>query len=87
MFLGFRLDEWDFRVLYSSLMNTEGGRRRDEYTHVAVQIDPEEGATTDAGRARRYLESYFHSAHVSLYWGSPEHFVKELQDAWRARAS
>jgi hypothetical protein len=85
MFVGFRLDEWDFRVLYRSLMRSEGGRRRDEYTHVAVQIDPEEGATIDAGRARRYLESYFSSAHVSLYWGSTEHFVKELNDAWGAR--
>jgi len=85
MFVGFRLDEWDFRVLYRSLLRSEGRGRRDEYTHVAVQIDPEEGATIDAGRARRYLESYFHSARVSLYWGSTEHFVKELQDAWSAR--
>jgi hypothetical protein len=85
MFVGFRLDEWDFRVLYRSLLRSEGRGRRDEYTHVAVQIDPEEGATIDAGRARRYLESYFHSARVSLYWGSTEHFVKELEDAWGAR--
>jgi hypothetical protein len=85
MFVGFGLDEWDFRVVYRSLMRSEGGRRRDEYTHVAVQLDPEEGATVDAGRARRYLESYFQSARVSLYWGSTEHFVKELQDAWSAR--
>ena len=85
MFVGFRLDEWDFRVLYRSLMRSEGGRRRDDYSHVAVQIDPEEGATIDAGRARTYLESYFRSARVSLYWGSTEHFVKELQDAWSGR--
>jgi hypothetical protein len=84
MLVGFRLDEWDFRVLYRSLMRYEGGRH-DDYTHVAVQIDPEEGATIDAGRARKYLESYFGSARVSLYWGSTEHFVKELQDAWVAR--
>jgi hypothetical protein len=85
MFVGFRLDEWDFRVLYRSLLRSEGERRRDLYTHVAVQVDPEEGATIDAGRARRYLESYFHSARVSLYWGSTEHFMKELQEVWGAR--
>jgi hypothetical protein len=85
MFVGFPIAEWDFRVLYRSLMRSEGERRREDYTHVAVQIDPEEGATTDAGGARRYLESYFRSARVSLYWGSTEHFVKELQDAWSAR--
>jgi hypothetical protein len=87
MFVGFRIDEWDFRVLYRSLMNGEAERRRAKYSHVAVQIDPEEGATTDAGRARRYLESYFGSAHVSLYWGSTEHFVKGLRTAWEARES
>jgi hypothetical protein len=85
MFVGFRLDQWDFRVLYRGLMQSEGGRRREEYMHVAVQIDPEEGATIDAGRARKYLENYFHSARVSLYWGSTEHFVKELQNEWDAR--
>jgi hypothetical protein len=85
MFMGFGLDEWDFRVLYRSLMRSEGGKRRDDYTHVAVQIDPEEGATLDAERARKYLESYFSSARVSLYWGSTEHFAKDLQDAWSGR--
>lgn len=85
MFLGFRLDEWDFRVLYRSMMNAEGGRRREDHTHVAVQIDPEEGSTIDAERARRYLESYFRNSHISLYWGSTENFVKELHDEWSQR--
>ncbi|WP_166487300.1 SIR2 family protein [Geodermatophilus obscurus] len=85
MFLRSRLDEWDFRVLYRSLMNSEGGRRRAQYTHVAVQLDPEEGATVDAGRAWRCLKTYFSNARVSLYWGSTEHFAKDPQDAWGAR--
>jgi hypothetical protein len=87
MFVGFRIDEWDFRVLYRSLMSSEGGNRRMRYTHVAVQIDPEEGLTIDAGRARKYLESYFQSGSVSLYWGSTEHFVKELRTEWEGRRS
>jgi hypothetical protein len=86
MFVGFQLDQPDFRVLYRSLMNTEGNRRG-EYTHIAVQIDPEEGATIDAGRARKYLEGYFQNAHMSLYWGSSEHFVKDLDKAWKGRAT
>lgn len=85
MFLGFRIDEWDFRVLYRSLMNSEGDERRKKYTHVAVQIDPEEDSTVDAERARRYLESYFRTSHVSLYWGSTENFVKELEKEWGQR--
>lgn len=85
MFVGFRLDEWDFRVLYRSLMSSEGGNRRRGYTHVAVQIDPEEEATTDASRARDYLEEYFQDSRVSVYWGTTEHFVKELHKRWEGR--
>jgi hypothetical protein len=81
MFLGFRLDEWDFRVLFRSIVNQEGDRRS-EHTHVAVQIDPEEGRSMEPERARRYLESYFQSSNVTIYWGSTESFLKELRDAW-----
>ena len=85
MFLGFRLDEWDFRVLFRSIVNQEGDRRG-EHTHVAVQIDPEEGRTMEPERARRYLERYFQSSNITIYWGSTESFIKELRDAWASRA-
>lgn len=85
MFVGFRLDEWDFRVLYRSVMSYEG-KAANGHSHVAVQIDPEEGSTSDPVRARAYLEGYFREgAPVSLYWGSTEAFVKELHDQWGAR--
>ncbi|MBD0292537.1 MAG: SIR2 family protein [Jiangellaceae bacterium] len=85
MFLGFRLDEWDFRVLFRSIVNQEGDRRR-EHPHVAVQIDPEEGSTIEPERARAYLEKYFQGSNITLYWGSTESFVKELHDAWVAES-
>jgi hypothetical protein len=83
LFLGFRLDEWDFRVLFRSLMSQEGRRRRGNYSHVAVQIDPEESRTLEPERARRYIESYFYGADISIYWGSVEDFVQELQSLWQ----
>ncbi|MET0788255.1 MAG: CHAT domain-containing protein [Cellulomonas sp.] len=83
MFLGFRLDEWDFRVLYRSVMNAEGRDLRKRYANVAVQVDPEEVSTLDVDRARRYLESYFDNDRISIFWGSTDNFVKELHDQWR----
>jgi CHAT domain-containing protein/SIR2-like protein len=83
LFLGFRLDEWDFRVLFRSIMSQEGGRRRGKYSHVAVQIDPEESRTLEPERARRYIESYFYGADISIFWGSVEDFVQELQRLWQ----
>ena len=84
LFLGFRLDEWDFRVLFRSLMSQEGRTRRGKYSHVAVQIDPEESRTLEPERARRYIESYFYGADISIFWGSVEDFMQELQRHWQS---
>jgi hypothetical protein len=80
LFLGFRLDEWDFRVLFRSLMSQEGRNLRKKFSHVAVQIDPEEGQMSDPEGARRYLSSYFQDARITLYWGSAETFARELKE-------
>jgi hypothetical protein len=82
LFVGFRLDDWDFRVLFRSIMGQQGGGRRSRYAHVAVQLDPEEGRILEPERARKYLESYFQGADISIYWGSAEDFLKELQQRW-----
>lgn len=79
LFLGFQLDDWNFRVLYRSIMSQEGRGRRKKYSHIAAQIDPEEGRILEPERARRYLESYFQGADISIYWGSAEDFVRDLQ--------
>ena len=81
LFLGFRLDEWDFRVLFRSLMSQEGRNLRKKFSHVAVQIDPEEGQMSDPEGARRYLSSYFRDARITLYWGSAETFVARAEAA------
>ena len=80
LFLGFRMDEWEFRILFRSIMSQEGGGRRRKYAHVAVQIDPEESRIQEPERARRYLESYFQGADISIYWGSADDFAAELHE-------
>jgi hypothetical protein len=84
LFLGFRMQEWDFRVLFRTLMKQPGRRLREKYSHVAAQIDPEEGQTVDPERARRYLERYFGGDRVSIYWGSVDDFTARLDEAWRS---
>jgi hypothetical protein len=79
LFLGFQIDDWNFRVLFRSIMSQEGRERARRLTHVAAQINPEEGRILEPEGARRYLESYVGSANISIYWGSAEDFVRELQ--------
>ena len=83
LFLGFQMDEWNFRVLFHGILSQQGSSRRDRYSHIAAQIEPEEGRILEPERARRYLESYyFNDAYISIYWGSAEDFVKELWRNW-----
>jgi hypothetical protein len=85
LFLGFRLEDWNFRVLFQSVMNLAGAELRRRYTHVAVQIDPQEETTLNPQAAREYLKSYFgatsalnYQTNISIYWGTAEDFLREL---------
>jgi hypothetical protein len=78
LFLGFQMDDWDFRVFFRFLMAQEGREMLQFYSHAAAQIEPEEDRIVDIQRARKFLEEYFESEHITIYWGSSEEFMKEL---------
>lgn len=82
LFLGFHLEEWNFRIILRSLNQLfKGARRRERYAQVAAQIDPEESQIIDPEGARKYLEDYFRkSAQISIFWGPPSTFMQELRD-------
>lgn len=84
LFLGFHIDDWQFRVLFRSILAQQGSARREDYPHIAVQIQPEEDRILEPERARRFLEKYFFKgANVSLYWGNVDDFVHELLPRWQ----
>ncbi len=88
LFLGFQTNEWQFRVLFRAMLSLPG-QRYDEYANIAAQIEPEDGRILDPQRAREYLEQYFFKGcklDLSIYWGTPEDFVKELMQYWRRQA-
>jgi hypothetical protein len=87
MFLGFRLDDWDFRVFFQFLRSREARGLNDllQRRGVAVQLDPEDGRTSEPARVRDYLRSYFESEKTGIYWGSTDEFLQELHEQWLAR--
>jgi hypothetical protein len=74
MFLGFGLDDWDFRIVFHALKSFPS---QNKSTNVGVQISPE-STTIDSEAAQEYLERYF-GEQVRLFWGMPESFLHELQ--------
>ena len=78
MFVGYRLADWDFRVIYRGLveMSAPGLER----LNVTVQLPPDD-------RARDYMESYFQRMNVRVFWGSAGQFMAELRRRWEARGA
>ncbi|MBE0697733.1 MAG: SIR2 family protein [Anaerolineaceae bacterium] len=86
LFVGFQLDEWDFRVIHRSL-RAQLGSKNNSNNSVGVQVDLEGGEIQEPERARRYLENYYRkSADLSLFWGSPDEFMQELAEKWEKPA-
>ncbi len=81
LFLGFRLTDWHFRVLFRLMMSLPGRERLKQYCHVAVQLDPDMQTMSDVEGAKQYLAEYFgQEANIDIYWGSAEDFLGALRD-------
>jgi hypothetical protein len=89
LFLGFRITDWDFRILLRSIRPLLAQQPQNRYTNVAVQIDPGQEATADLGGAQEYLQKYLgvSGAPVKIYWGSVDRFLAELDRRWSERPS
>lgn len=81
LFLGFRLTDWHFRVLFRLMMSLPGRERLKQYCHVAVQLDPDMQTMADVEGAKVYLAEYFgKEANIDIFWGSSEEFLTALRD-------
>jgi hypothetical protein len=81
LFLGYSLNDWNFRVLFRALQNfTENSTRGG---HVTVQLKP--GSGEDGERAVRFFERYFQKQSIVVFWGDVKDFLMELRserEAW-----
>jgi hypothetical protein len=78
LFLGYSLDDWDFRVVFHSIKCFGGSSLLRENLHVGVQLAPE-NPMIEPEAAQEYLESYFGEDKVSIYWGETRQFLDELR--------
>jgi hypothetical protein len=87
LFLGFRIDEWDFRVLFRSILSQgDKWELNRDYKHVAVQIEPAQDRAVDPAQVRNYLREYFQEgSSIHIFWGTPEEFLRQLGERWDNR--
>jgi hypothetical protein len=81
LFLGFKLDDWDFRALFRAFLELEGSNQLRRNPHVAVQVDPDDDRLADPEETRKYLFEYFGqiSQKPLVFIGSASDFLRELE--------
>jgi len=89
LFLGYRIEDLEFRVLLRSLLTSLKNNRYKKHVSVHLVQVPETAGEVekDRGRlAREYLASYCRGAPLNtlIYWGTPRDFVVELRQRWEA---
>jgi hypothetical protein len=83
LFIGYRITDWNFRVLLRSFDQfMESSQNR---LHVAVMLLPPSLESTKE-KVQDYLTKYYANIDVRVYWGTAREFLKDLQDR-RARAA
>ena len=78
VFLGFQLDDWDFRVVLNAIKSFGGSALMSKHQHAGVQISPT-GSLIESDSAQEYLESRFGVDKVDIYWGETAGFLAEFR--------
>ena len=84
LFLGYGIADWNFRVLFRSLVTyLERSLGR---AHISVQLVPGGDEVTDEqkAKAQEYLDQYFGELKIRVYWGTCREFITELRERWEA---
>ena len=82
LLLGYRLDDWNFRILFRTLVNY---LRISRYkVHLSVQLAPggDEAPAEQASKARSYFKRYLKNHNVRVSWKTCQQFVEELRVRW-----
>ncbi len=77
--IGFRLSDWDFRVLFRLMMNFRTGGFSPR--GMLIQLEDKKNEASKAN-AVDYLKRYFGRKWFDIQWGDADRFVKELWNEW-----
>jgi hypothetical protein len=82
LFLGYRIADWDFKVLFRILAGYL--ERSISRTHLSVQLVPGNVSEAQKKEAQEYLDQYFDELDIKVYWQDCREFAAELKTRWEA---
>ncbi len=82
LFLGFRLQDLDLKVILRGLL-TNLDLDRWDMLHVAVQIEADVADPAHVAEVTSYFQRYFANSKIDVYWGTTQQFVADLHARWQ----
>jgi hypothetical protein len=81
VFVGYNLDDWEFRVVLQGLIKPIAQAKQNEKRHVGVQLDIHQDVGED--QVKEYLVRYLGQYQIDIYRGSALEFARELHSRWK----
>ncbi len=82
LLLGFNPSDWEFRLIVQGLLPSIAQTNNEQRSHIGVQIDNFQQPNSE--KAISFLNKFLAQCQIDVYWGTPQQFINELHDAWRA---
>ena len=79
LFLGYSLTDWDFRVIFRSIVYYLA---KNDKAHVSVQLEPERKADMTDQELENiisYLQKYYALQKIEVFWGDCKAFAETLK--------
>jgi hypothetical protein len=85
LFVGYRLADWTFRVIFRGLVYNRP--RHSRHLHVSVQLPPQAESPADERplRIQEYMDKYFGQQDICICWKTARDFSEELRRRWEQK--
>jgi hypothetical protein len=77
LFIGYSLQDWNFRVLHQALVSAR--EVTTQHGSLSVQVPWEKDAQRREA-VEQFLERYFGARHIRIYWGYADGFLQDLKN-------
>jgi hypothetical protein len=85
LFIGYRMADWNIRVLLQGLRRLGQGLANRGNLSVMVLVPPE-GPEGTRQKIQEYLARYYAAMDMRVYWGTARQFCGELASRWKKRS-
>src|SRR5262249_7517977 len=78
LFVGYSLEDWNFRVLMRQLMKQQKVQRTQKALSLSIQLSDDQIPKAKRDEAEQFLADYLGTDKIYIYWGQAGPFLEEL---------